>query len=312
MSTTVVHDPAALVLAAQRACAQAGATVAAELLRLAHGLLEDRPDAAPARAAVAPLAVRCLGSFGIHDGERRLGPWPSRRAKAVFKHLVVHRDRPVPKEVLMEAFWPDARENAARNNLHGAVHALRRFLRDAHADIPHVVFEDGCYALAPGLEVWVDVEEFDGLVRVAHRRAADGDRDGAASLLVAADELYAGPLFDDDPYEEWMQPRRRELAGAHLEILDRLRAHHRASGDLHACAAIARRVLTAEPWREDAHRELMALHAEQGRQAQALRQFQDCVVALRTTLGAAPGPETVALHERIRKAPAKRRASGST
>jgi DNA-binding SARP family transcriptional activator len=301
MTTIITHDPAELVLAAQLACAQAGATVAAELLRVAHGLLEEPPDPPAAPTPAAPLAVRCLGSFGISDGRHRLGPWPSRRAKAVFKHLVVQRERPVPKEVLMEAFWPDAREGAARNNLHGAVHALRRFLRDAHADVPHVVFEDGCYALAPDLEVWVDVEEFDALVRGAHRCVADGDHERAASLLVAADELHAGPLFDDDPYEEWMQARRREVADAHLEVLDRLRAHHRAAGDLHACAAIARRILAAEPWREDAHRELMALYVDQGQPHHALRQFQDCVVALRSTLGAAPGAETVALHERIRR-----------
>jgi DNA-binding SARP family transcriptional activator len=97
-----------------------------------------------------------------------------------------------------------------------------------------------------------------------------------------------------------MQPRRRELADAHLEVLDRLRAHHRAIGDLHACAATARRILAAEPWREDAHRELMACYAGQGQPHHALRQFQDCVVALRTSLDATPGSETLALHERIR------------
>ena len=153
------------------------------------------------------LEVRCLGTFGVYDGGRRLGPWSSRRAKALLKHLVLHRHRPVPREVLMEAFWPDAWPAAARNNLHGAVHALRRFLREVHGDVEHVVFEDGCYSLAPELELWDDVSEFERLAREARRCAPDA----ALPLLEAADELYAGGLFDDDPYEEWMQPRRREL-----------------------------------------------------------------------------------------------------
>jgi hypothetical protein len=87
----------------------------------------------------------------------------------MLKHLVLHRHRPVPREVLMEAFWPDAWPAAARNNLHGAVHALRRFLREVHGDVEHIVFEDGCYALAPELEMWDDVSEFE---RLARRRAA--------------------------------------------------------------------------------------------------------------------------------------------
>ena len=63
---------------------------------------------------------------------------------------------------------------AARNNLHGAVHALRRFLRQARGDADHVVHEDGCYALAPDLEVWDDVAEFERLVREARRQDACG------------------------------------------------------------------------------------------------------------------------------------------
>jgi DNA-binding SARP family transcriptional activator len=148
------------------------------------------------------LEVRCLGTFGVYDGDRRLGPWSSRRAKALLKHLVLQRHRPVPREMLMEAFWPEACPAAARNNLHGAVHALRRFLRDVHGDVEHIVHEDGSYALAPELDLWDDVSEFERLAREARR--CDPDR--ALPLLEAADELYAGPLFDDDPYEEWMHP----------------------------------------------------------------------------------------------------------
>jgi DNA-binding SARP family transcriptional activator len=181
-------------------------------------------------AEVCTLDVRCLGTFGIYDGARRLGPWSSHRAKALLKHLVLYRHRPVPKDVLMEAFWPEAWPSAARNNLHGAVHALRRFLRDVHGDVEHVVYEDGCYALGPALELWDDVSEFESLVRRARRCERAGDGEGALVLLEAADELYLGPLFDDDPYEEWMQPRRRELDALHVEVLDRLCRHQPDGG----------------------------------------------------------------------------------
>jgi DNA-binding SARP family transcriptional activator len=241
------------------------------------------------------LEVRCLGTFGVYDGERRLGPWSSRRAKVLLKHLVLHRHRPVPREMLMEAFWPDAWPAAARNNLHGAVHALRRFLRDVHGDIEHVVFEDGCYSLAAELDVWDDVTEFERLAREARR----SDPDRALELLEAADALYLGPLFDDDPYEEWMQPRRRELEAVRLEVLDLLREQHRERGALHAWAAAARRIVSSEPWREEIQRELMTCYARQGQGTLALRQYQDCATALRAGFGLVPGPETEELRARI-------------
>jgi DNA-binding SARP family transcriptional activator len=241
------------------------------------------------------LEVRCLGAFAVYDHGRRLGPWSSRRAKALLKQLVLHRDRPLPREVLMEAFWPDAGPAAARNSLHGAVHALRRFLRDAHGDVEHVVFEDGCYSLAPELDVWDDVGEFERLAREARRC----EPEAALALLEAAHALYTGHLFDDDPYEEWMQPRRRELEAVHLEVLDLLLEHHRESGRLHEWAAVARRIVASEPWREEVQRELMTCYARQGQHSLALRQFQDCALALRTALGRVPGPETEDLRARI-------------
>jgi DNA-binding SARP family transcriptional activator len=244
---------------------------------------------------VRTLEVRCLGTFGVYDGERRLGPWTGRRPKALLKHLVLHRHRPVPREQLMEAFWPEASPAAARNNLHGAVHALRRFLREAHGDVEHVVHEDGCYALDPDLPVWDDVSEFERLAREARR----GGPDAALGLLEAADELYLGPLFEDDPYEEWMQPRRRELEAVHLEVLDLLREQHRERGALHAWAAAARRIVASEPWREDVQRELMTCLARQGRHALALRQYGECATALRGAFGLAPDAETEELRVRI-------------
>jgi DNA-binding SARP family transcriptional activator len=240
------------------------------------------------------LEVRCLGTFAVHDDGRRLGPWTSRRAKSVLKHLVLQRG-PVPRDVLMEALWPDLAPAAARNNLHGAVHALRRLLRDACGEGEHVVHEGGCYALAPGLDVWNDVAEFERLVREARRQEGPD----AVDLLEAADALYAGPLFDDDPYEDWMQPRRRELEALRLEVLDRLAEQHLALGDVHAWSAVARRIVVAEPWREEVQRELMTCYARRGQSGRALRQFQECATALREALGVGPDPDTEELRARI-------------
>src|SRR5919202_2927279 len=101
--------------------------------------------------------------------ERRLEPWPNRRAKAVFKYLVVHREQAVAKETLMEVFWPDTGVSAARNNLNVTVHALRRFLRDGHSRVSHIVFRDGCYLIDPSLPVWVDAAEFERLADAGER-----------------------------------------------------------------------------------------------------------------------------------------------
>jgi DNA-binding SARP family transcriptional activator len=258
------------------------------------------PVPRPAAGASPLLAIHCLGPLRVHRDDRDLGPCPNRRAKSVLKFLVVHRGRAVPKDVLMEVFWPDAEPGAARNNLNVAVYGLRRFLRTGEQGVSHVLFQDNCYLLNPELHVWVDIEEFNRLVDSAGTLEREGETAAAMRDLQAAAALYHGGLFDDDPYEEWMLPLRRDLQDTYLTVLERLRDHQLAAGDYGACVTVSRRILTIEPYRENVHRELMRCHARQGHRSLALRQFNDCRETLRGTLDADPSHETVHLFERIR------------
>jgi predicted ATPase len=67
---------------------------------------------------------------------------------------------------------------------------------------------------------------------------------------------------------------------------------------------LARRLLTMEPWREEAHRALMALMAQRGQRSAALAQFVACRRTLAAELGTEPSPTTIALYERLRAGPA--------
>lgn len=293
---------AALELAAPPDVAPAGPASAAAATHATRpsGAADPRVPV-PAPAPPEPLlAVHCLGPFRVYHEDRCLGPWPSRRAKSLLKFLVLHRDGPVPKEVLMDRFWPDAAPAAARNCLNVAVHGLRRFLRDAGLDGGLVRFEEGCYLLGDEAGVWVDVEEFRRLAASAARREREGDVAGAIHDLEAAESLHRGALFEDDPYEEWTLPHQREVADAHVQVLDRLRTHHVDAGDDAAAASACRRLLAVEPWREDVHVELMHCYERQGQPCLALRQYHECREALRAELDTVPSDMTAELHERIR------------
>jgi DNA-binding SARP family transcriptional activator len=266
----------------------------------ADAAADATPELSAGGQAVDTLAIQCFGPFSVRHGARTLGPWPNRRAKAVLKYLVLHREQPVNKDVLIEAFWPDGDASAARNNLNVAVHSLRRFLRDAHANVSHVVFRDGCYAIDPELQVWVDVEEFVRLSDAGAKHERNGRLPEAVHQLHAAEVLYQGALFDDDPYEEWMLARRQELQDRYVGVLERLGGLYRAVDDERACVDVARRILAVEPFREAAHRELMRCYARQGQHHLALRQFVDCARTLDEALDTRPEQQTLALYERIR------------
>ena len=140
------------------------ADLALERLRSrVDALLARSPEPPSAACAGAPaLEVRCLGPTRLRAGGVEIAP--PRRSRLVLQYLVAHRRRPVPRDVLIETFWPGSAPAAARNSLNVAVTLLRRAFRPTHGDCPVVVFRDEAYLLDPGLEVRVDREE---LVRLA-------------------------------------------------------------------------------------------------------------------------------------------------
>lgn len=272
---------------------------ALERLRARIDELLDRPapPGAPVSDGCGRLEVRAFGQTVIRAGDRVIDP--PRRSRLVFQYLVAHRARPVAREVLLETFWPGSSPAAARNSLNVAVTLLRRSLRPAYGARPVVIFRDESYRLDPDLDVWVDREEFDRLLRRGAECRRAGDHAEAVRVLGAARALYRGPLFEDEPYEDWIVAMRRALAADHLAMLTDLGESLAVLGARQESAETLRAVLAIEPEREDVHRRLMELHASEGRGYLALRQFEACRLALRRSLGVEPGPETHAARERI-------------
>jgi DNA-binding SARP family transcriptional activator len=258
---------------------------------------------APAEAEPPPTAsikVHLLGSFQVRLGGRVVESWPSGRGRAVFKYLLAHRARPLPRDTLMSAFWPDASPESARNSLNVALHGLRQALR-AVADVPVVVFQNGAYRLSPDLQVWIDVEEFRRCVQAGRRHEDAGDLRAAATSYEQAAGLYTGDFMVDDLYDEWAALDRERLRVAYLDTLDRL-SHIRFDQEQYAeCVALCQLILAQDNCREDAHCRLMRCFSRQGQPHLALRQYQACASALREELGVEPAPATTQLHERVRQ-----------
>jgi len=257
----------------------------------------------PDEAALAParptVAAQLLGPFRAQVNGRPLPELPQRKAKAIFKYLLLHRAAPVAREVLMELFWPGAAAQAARNSLNVAIHRLRRALGHGAPARRFVAFADDHYALDPGLEVWTDADAL-----LAHlRRAAECDRAGAPDDALreyaAGAALYRGELLAEDRYAEWVLPLRQQFRERYLQGLDRMSRIQFDRGDDRACIASCTALLAVDGCDEAAHRLLMRCYARSGRQQVAQRQYQACLQALRRVLDVAPSAETTALYRAL-------------
>ncbi len=271
-------------------------------------VVEAAPPAEPAAPAEAAepapatltLTAHLLGKFRVAINDRPVENWPSGRGRAVFKYLSVHHDQPAPREVLMDVFWRSATPSAARNNLNAALHRTRQSLR-AVTDSPIILFEEGAYCLNPDMRLWLDVEEFERRVQAGRRLEARNQLAAAVAEYEVAESLYQGDFLEEDPYEDWLLPRRESLKDTYLLILDRL-SYYCLEGERYTtCIHLCQKILAKDDCREDAHRRLMRCYSRQGQRNLALHQYQLCVEALKRMLGISPTQETMALYHQIRK-----------
>jgi DNA-binding SARP family transcriptional activator len=260
----------------------------------------SEPLEGPATPATPMLQVHLFGQFRVTLNGHPIVSWPSGRGRGVFKYLLTHRERPVPRDTLMEIFWPDGSPESARNSLNVALHGLRQALRVA-TDVQVIVFKNGVYRFDPDLQIWLDVDEFRRHVQAGRRLEDAGNASGAAAEYEQAIVLYEGDLMADDLADDWPVLTRERLRVAYLDTLDRL-SHIRFSQEQYdACVALCQLLLAQDSCREDAHGRLMLCYSRLNQHHQALRQYQMCVKTLRDELDIEPSSNTTQLYERIRR-----------
>ncbi len=249
---------------------------------------------------LASLEVYCFGAFRLYQDREPIESWPKGRAKQLLKYLILNRASPIPKEVLMDRFWPDLEESSARNNLNVAVYGLRQSLKKEGSKFLHVLFQDGCYLLNPDLGIWVDIDAFDRALKLAARLEAQGRIDQAIGALNQAEQLYQGDFLAEDLYEDWTAELREGYRSRYLDLLRKLSECQFRKENYEACTDINRKLLALDQANEFAHRRVMECYACRGQRHLALRQFGLCRDALAKEFGLKPAPETTSLFERIR------------
>lgn len=264
------------------------------------------PDSGPVPARpqggahVAPhtLYARLLGPVEVALDGHRVTRWRGRKGTLLLAYLLLHRDRPIPRDVLAAAFWPEATPEAARNRMHVTVHTLRADLHAA-SDVPVVVFDHG-YLLNPDLDVRLDVEAFEDGAARGRTAEEHGNVEAALAAYRQAAREYRGDLLGDHPYDGWtLLPRERYR----ILVLDVLGRVAELAFDAHRyteAVETAGRLLAVDFCREDVHRLLMRAYTRLGWQHLALHQFETCTRQLRRELDIAPALETVELYHRIR------------
>jgi DNA-binding SARP family transcriptional activator len=254
------------------------------------------------------LSLALLGPSQLTLDGQPVGGFAYNKARALLAYLAVEADRPHHRDTLAALLWPELPDEAARHNLRQALANLRTAIGDASTTPSFLLISRDSIQFNPTSDFDLDVAAFTALLAVCethpHRHPARcrscATRMEQASALYHGDFLAGFSVGDSVPFEEWQLRHRERLHQHALAALVRMAEYHELRGDDDHVCGYAQRQIELDPWREEAHRQLMRLLARDGQRSAALAQYATCRRILARDLGVEPEAETTALYERIR------------
>ena len=257
---------------------------------------------------MAELAVRLLGTFQAELDGRQVDGFSSVKVRALLAYLIMERERPHGRDELCGLLWPDEPQEVAQANLRQALANLRQVLGDRSSAKPLLTVTREAIGLAEGADCSVDAQELVDLLDCckvhAHRRpeacASCTERLDAAVRLYRGDFLAGLYVDAAAEYDAWAVTRRERLRSDVLAAWSTLTEHHLLTGRYESAGVFAQRQLELEPWREEAHCQLMRAHALAGSRSAALNQYETCRRIMAAEFNAEPSADTQKLLRQIR------------
>jgi WD40 repeat protein/DNA-binding SARP family transcriptional activator len=244
---------------------------------------------------MARLTLTFLGSFQAAIDGVPISRFRSDKARALLAYLAVEAERPHSRASLCGLLWPDQSDDAALCNLSQTLLRLREALGDTRSAAAFLRVSRQAIQWNVASDYCLDTADFARLASSTEPTELE-----QAAALYRGEFLRGFSLAGRPAFEEWLLLTRERFAHLALAALDALARAGLAGGRYVEAAQHARRQLALDPWREEAHRQLMRALAASGDRAAALAAYTRCRQVLHDELGVAPDEATRALYQQIR------------
>lgn len=219
--------------------------------------------------------ITMMGSFTlrVRGKEINLGATMGKQIASIFAYLILHRDRAVAKEQLIEIFWPDS-----RNPLNALKFAIFR-LRKALEELPGAGGPDwiqtvrGGYRLNPAADFELDIAQLD---KIALR--ADGGDAKALAALVQGEFLA-------DLEDSWIAEERERQWQKILNTTDKI-AEELEQNELYPQALnLYKTLLAVEPFNDQVNYLMLRVMIRQRQYNEAIHYYKQVAAAFQKEYG---------------------------
>ncbi|THF72807.1 response regulator [Cohnella fermenti] len=237
------------------------------------------------------LSVAGLGGLQISSEQGESLKWMSRKSRELFAYLLLCRGNRTAKVRILEDLFHDREEKNSELYLNTALYQLRRTL-SAHG-MKDILASDREYYQMSLASIKVDFIEFEE--RTSGFRTIDATN---AEAAIAVEQIYAGDLFEDKPYE-WAFAERERLSDVYDAFAKRLVNELLANNQIRQAVQIARRLVRRNELDEEANMLLMRGFAALKDRLSLQLRYKQYEALLKQELDIQPSAELAAWYSRL-------------
>ncbi len=176
----------------------------------------------PLHKAPDSISVFTLGGFRLVINGREIdrNDWKNRKkARDIFKYLLLNHRKSVPFDTLIDVLWEDAGARDLLPSLWNAASVIRKILQPelpAQTQSQYLLVQDNCYMLNLGEICFIDFVEFQSLIASAD---SIDDHQRKIPYFEKAIALYQGDFLKEDQLAEWTTFEREKMKEQYLQAL---------------------------------------------------------------------------------------------
>lgn len=249
---------------------------------LQNAEMTDRvtPDENPGNpvSQAVPYRVEALGSLRLWaNGTEITGrSWGRKRARDLFKLLLLRYRRPVTIDEIIELLWDGNTAPGTELLVMNTISHLRRVLepdRRPHAPSQVIPGINRTYMLDLGDNAVIDILQFKEAITQARQHPGADEQYRHYQQAIA---LYGDDLLKEDYYAEWTAAERELLKDDYLAALESVGNHALRLGQTDTALSTARSLLTTDSTCIEGYRIMIAALRNQGREREITILHEQC------------------------------------
>lgn len=248
---------------------------------------------------MSTLEFQLFGKLTVQTGSRVVTGLDGRKEQELLCYLLIHPERPHPRETLASLLWGDTSTEKSRKYLRQALWHLHTTLKEVQPKATEVLSTEHDWVQLNLAGCRVDVATFQHAFAYTQGVPSQQLDLASAELLKSAVALYKGDLLDGW-YSDWCLFERERLQNMYLTMLDKLMNYSMEQRQYETGISYGSEILRYDRASERTYRQLMLMKYSAGDRTGALRLYDRCVAALAEELAVKPERNTTAIYEQIR------------